>query len=360
MPLPGAAYNIVIGDGLLGDLPHLLQQHCPAAHYAMISDTHVAPLYGERIRLPLAARALVTMAVFPAGEWNKTREQWSALTDQLLAAGVGRDGAVLALGGGVVGDLAGFVAATYLRGIPCVQIPTTLLAMIDSSIGGKTGVDTATGKNLIGAFHQPRLVVADVGTLGSLPRNHISAGMAEALKHGAIADRRYFERLHSARDRLLARDTAALAEAVIESVRIKALVVLEDEREQGRRAMLNFGHTIGHAIETATGYALLHGEAIAIGMAAEAALGVKLGVTDKKDAATLVSVLERFGLPTQLPAEVSVDRLLAAMQHDKKARRGEIRFALIARLGEMVRGPKGEWTTPVSASDFEEMLGKRD
>jgi 3-dehydroquinate synthase len=359
VPLAGAAYDIVIGDGVLADLPGLLERYCPSAHYAIISDSHVAPLYGERVRSALAQRANVTTAVFTAGEWNKNRETWSSLTDQLLAAGLGRDGAILAVGGGVVGDVAGFVAATYLRGIPYVQIPTTLLAMIDSSVGGKTGVDTAAGKNLVGSFHQPRLVVADVQTLASLPKSHLSAGMSEALKHGAIADRGYFDRLESSRDALLARDPAALADAVTTSVRIKALVVVADEREQGQRAMLNFGHTVGHAVETATGYSLLHGEAIAIGMAAEATLGQKLGVTSETDAKRLESALERFNLPTRLPDEALSARLMEVMRHDKKARSGEVRFSLLKKMGEIARGEKGEWTIPVSSELVLEVLEAR-
>jgi 3-dehydroquinate synthase len=345
-----------VGDGVLADLPSLLRKHCPAVHYAIITDTHVGPLYAERIRAAIGADARVTVASFPAGEWNKTRDTWSALTDQLLAAGLGRDGAVLALGGGVVGDVAGFVAATYLRGIACVQIPTTLLAMIDSSVGGKTGVDTVAGKNLVGAFHQPRLVVADVQTISTLPANQLASGMAEALKHGAIADRDYFKRLESSRDALFSRAAGVLSDAVAVSVRIKAQVVAEDEREQGRRATLNFGHTVGHAIEAASGYAFLHGEAIAIGMAVEAEIGVKLGITSPSDAKRLVSTLQRFGLPTAIPEDLPFDRLQESMQQDKKVRAGEIRFALIAGIGEMARGPKGEWTIPVSPDVLKEVL----
>ncbi|MBI4500415.1 MAG: 3-dehydroquinate synthase [Gemmatimonadetes bacterium] len=348
----------MIGDGVLAELPELLRQHCPSTHYAIITDSHVASLHAERLRQALQSAATVTVASFPAGEWNKTRETWAALTDRLLAAGIGRDGAILALGGGVVGDVAGFVAATYLRGIPYVQVPTTLLAMIDSSIGGKTGVDTSAGKNLVGAFHQPRLVVADVQTLTTLPRNHIAAGLAEALKHGAIADRSYLDRLVAAREPLLGRDTRALAEAVAESVRIKALVVLEDEREHGRRAILNFGHTVGHAIEAAMGYSLLHGEAIAIGMVVEAQIGVQLGLTERTDADQLRSVVERFDLPSSVPEEAKVAGLLDAMRHDKKSRASTIRLSLIKRLGEPAMDGSGQWTTAVSAEVIEDSLKK--
>jgi len=348
VPLAHAAYDVIIGEGLLADLPQLLERRCPASRYAIIADSHVAPLYAERVAATLAAKAPVTMAVFPAGEWNKTRESWGALTDQLLKAGIGRDGAILAVGGGVAGDLAGFVAATYLRGIPYVQVPTTLLAMIDSSVGGKAGVDTPAGKNLVGTFHQPKAVIADTATLATLPKAQLVAGMAEALKHGAITDRSYFERLLGLRERILDKNPDALVEVVRRSVEIKARVVVEDEREQGRRATLNFGHTVGHALEAAVGYALLHGEGVAIGMAIEAAIGVSLGITDRTDAATLRSAIERFGLPVEPPDELPFERLLDAMRHDKKARGESVRFSLLSRLGETARGSSGEWTIPVS------------
>jgi 3-dehydroquinate synthase len=337
-------------------LPRLLADHCPATRFAIITDTQVAALHAEAVRAALSARTDVLVATFPAGEKSKTRETWAALSDRLLEAGMGRDAAILALGGGVVGDVAGFVAATYLRGIPYVQLPTTLLAMIDSSVGGKTGVDTTAGKNLVGAFHQPRLVVADVATLKTLPSAHLAAGLAEALKHGAIADRPYFERLVAARDRLMDRDVGELASAVTESVRIKVLVVLGDEREQGRRSILNFGHTVGHAIETASGYSLLHGEAIAIGMVVEASIGVQLGVTDRGDAHALTSALEQFGLPVSVPAGMDHDHLLDAMGHDKKARAGVIRLSLISKLGYPAKRDGESWTTAISADVIRKAL----
>lgn len=338
---------MLLGAGLLGDLPALLPRYCPAVRYAIIADSHVGEAYGPRVRDAAAKVAPTTLHTFTAGEWNKTRENWSLLTDQLLAAGLGRDGAVLALGGGVTGDLAGFVAATLHRGVPYVQLPTTLLAMIDSSVGGKTGVDTAAGKNLVGAFHQPRVVIADVDTLATLPKNQLVAGMAEALKHGAVADRGYFDLLLESREQILLRDPSTLAGLVARSVEIKAEVVAEDEREHGKRAVLNFGHTVGHAVEAAAGYALLHGEAVATGMALEAELGVRLSVTDAADAKLLRTALERFNLPTELPAGVRADRLIEAMRHDKKSRDHKIRASLIKRIGEPARGEKGEWTTPI-------------
>jgi 3-dehydroquinate synthase len=304
----------------------------------------VAPLYAEVAVTALNRKARATVVTFPSGEWNKTRETWASLTDRLVAAGVGRDGAIVALGGGVVGDVAGFVAATYLRGIPYVQVPTTLLAMIDSSIGGKTGVDTPAGKNLVGAFCQPRLVIADVATLATLPPNHLAAGMAEAIKHGAIADRDYFVRVQALAPRVLMGDRAVLHEVVEGSVGIKAAVVAEDERERGRRAILNFGHTVAHALEAVSGYALLHGEAVAVGMAAEARLGCELGLTAPEAVSALLRTLEAYRLPSQGPSDAEADRLIEVMQHDKKAREASVRFAFLKTIGEMHREAGGEWT----------------
>jgi len=335
---------VLIGPGLLDEAGDRVAAACPASAYAVISDSRVAPLLGERVVRQLDTVAPTTPVTFPAGEWNKNRETWGEVSDRMLAAGLGRDSAVVALGGGVVGDLAGFVAATYLRGVPVVQIPTTLLAMIDSSVGGKTGVDTPAGKNLIGAFHQPRLVLADTATLATLPRPQLAAGSAEALKHGAIMDADYFEwLLHHAQD-LLAGEPESTAECVYRSVSIKADVVASDEREHGRRAILNFGHTVAHALEAVSGYALLHGEAVALGMLAESRIGAQLGVTDEDVPAQLVEACERLMLPLEPPTTASPDALLDAMMVDKKNRSGSVRFALPRRLGEMARHPDGEWT----------------
>ena len=331
-----ASYDILIGRGLLADLPALVRAACPASGYAVITDSHVAKLYGEKLVARCHDATLhVELFEFPAGEWNKTRETWATLSDRMLAARFGRDSAVVALGGGVVGDLAGFVAATYLRGLPCVQVPTTLLAMIDSSIGGKTGVDVPAGKNLLGAFHQPRLVVADLDVLGSLPPAQLAAGMAEAVKHGVIADRQYFDTLEQEHGAVTAREAGALERVVRRSVEIKAEVVAADEREAGRRAILNFGHTVGHAIEATAKFATLHGEAVAIGMAYEARLAEALGIAEAGTADRVQRLLERYNLPLDLPASATVDALVAAMQLDKKARESAVRFALPQAIGRM-------------------------
>lgn len=356
VPLAASPYDVVLGSGILSDLPALLSRYCPASRYAIIADSHVAETYGARVRDAVKTIAPVTIATFTAGEWNKTRENWAVLTDELVASGLDRNGAVLALGGGVAGDLAGFVAATFHRGIPYVQIPTTLLAMIDASVGGKTGVDTPVGKNLVGAFHQPRAVIADVDTLATLPKNQFIAGLAEALKHGAVADRGYFERLLETRDQIFARDRATLVSLVARSVEIKAQVVAEDERENGKRAVLNFGHTVGHAVETAAGYAVLHGEAVATGMAVEADLGVSLSITEAADAKLLRDALVRFNLPIELPGDAQPGRLIEAMRRDKKSRDQVIRASLIKRIGEPARGKKGEWTTPIDETAMSAVL----
>ena len=361
VPLPpqgggDASYDILIDRGLLSRLPSLLAEHCPAATYVVISDSHVGPRYGERVVAGLqhVGRA-AALHTFAAGERNKTRETWSALSDRLLDAHVGRDGALIALGGGVVGDVAGFVAATYLRGIPYVQVPTSLLAMIDSAIGGKTGVDVPQGKNLLGAFHQPRLVVADLDTLTTLPQPQLVSGMAEAVKHGVVADAEYFTMLEQDGQAALAREPATLQRIVARSVAIKSDVVAADEREGGRRAILNFGHTIGHAIEATREYSLLHGAAVAIGMALESQLAERAGIAEAGMAARVGRLLSQLSLPLELPDATAVDALLAAMRHDKKSRAGVLRLALPSRIGVMAGGAEG-WTVSVAESLLRDVL----
>jgi len=338
-----ASYDIVIGRGALGVVPTLLGQKCPAAAYAVVSDSHVAKVHGDEVVKAVSATGCrVELFTFPAGEWNKTRETWASLSDRMLAAHFGRDCAVIAFGGGVVGDVAGFVAATYLRGVPHVQLPTSLLAMIDSSIGGKTGVDVPAGKNLLGAFHQPRLVVADLNLLTSLPPVQLSAGLAEAVKHGVIADADYFAFLERDSVAILGKHGAALERVVRGSVEIKAAVVAEDEREAGRRAILNFGHTIGHAIEAVAKY--------------EARLAESLGIAAKGTAERITRLLERLRLPLERPHAASVDELIEAMRGDKKVRGGEIRFALPKEIGAMHGDEKSGWTVGVEEGRIAKLL----
>jgi 3-dehydroquinate synthase len=283
----------------------------------------------------------------PAGEAHKTRATWAELTDGLLAAGCGRDTVIVAVGGGVVGDVAGFVAATYLRGVPVVQVPTSLLAMIDAAIGGKTAVDVPAGKNLVGAFHPPALIAIDPPLLATLPARELRAGLAEAIKHGAIRDAAYLDALAPDLAALgdPAQATSPVMRALIErSVAIKAAVVAADPTERGERAILNFGHTLGHAIEAASGFALRHGEAIAIGMVLEARLGERLGVTARGVADRLEALLTDAGLPTH--SDLPAADLLARTRTDKKNAAGRVRYALPADFGVFK-----DWVTPVDDSD---------
>ena len=349
-----ASYDVIAGCGALAGLPALLAERCPAHAYAVVADHKVAELHGRALMDGLASAGVnATLVPFPSGEWNKSRETWAQVTDALLKAHLGRDGAIIAFGGGVAGDLGGFVAATYLRGIPYVQLPTTLLAMIDAAIGGKTGVDVPAGKNLVGAFHQPRFVLADVALLATLPRVQLAAGAAEAVKHGVIADAAYARALCADAGRILAKDLAALEHAVVRSVEIKADVVSRDEKETGVRAVLNFGHTVGHAVEAGAGYELLHGEAIAIGMAAEARLAEALGIAEANVAREVADALACFALPLTIPASLTAEQLLETMHSDKKVRGGKLRCALPRRVGTMAQSADGEWTVDVP---LEEML----
>ena len=353
----GAAYDVIVGRGVLDRLPELLAERCPAHAYAVITDSRVSTLYGERVLALLEANGLAARSfAFPAGEWNKVRETWADLCDRMIAHGIGRDAAVVALGGGVAGDLAGFVAATLHRGIPYVQVPTTVLAMVDASIGGKTGVDLPAGKNLVGAFHAPRFVLADVETLATLARNQIAAGCAEAIKHGVIADAAYADDVARAAGACLSRSPDALEPVVERSIRIKAAIVAADERERGRRQVLNFGHTVGHAVESRSGYALLHGEAVAIGMAVEASLAEATGLARTGTRRRVLELLERFELPATVPPTLACDDLLDAMRADKKVRAGVVRFALPAAVGEMAHSADGAWTVEVESAKIRSAL----
>jgi len=351
--LPG--YQVIVGPGVLNTLGEVCERVAPARRYAIISDDQVAQHW-----LPVASDAItrairgarVSTTTFPAGESSKTRERWLQLTDWLLSEGAGRDTVVVALGGGVVGDLVGFVAATYLRGIPVIQVPTSLLAMVDASIGGKTGVDTPHGKNLVGAFHQPAAVLGDPVTLSTLPAPHMRAGTAEVIKHGAISDPALFHRAASWGATVHASQGAAFdwsgeptLEVIAQSVKTKATVVTADPLEKGRRAILNAGHTVAHALERESNYALLHGEAVAIGLVVEAVLGEAAGITAKGTADALRSALGGAGLPTTLPAGAKPDQLIDAMRVDKKSRGGNLAFALLASIGAPAGSDSAGWST---------------
>jgi 3-dehydroquinate synthase len=353
--IDAGTYRVVVAAGLRHEYARHIADAAPAHHYAIVSDVEVAPHYAEPLVLSLAAYGPVSVHVIPSGEAHKTRDSWARITDGLLDAGCGRDTTVVALGGGVVGDLAGFVAATFMRGVPVVQCPTSLLAMIDASIGGKTGVDTPAGKNLVGAFHPPAAVLADVETIRTLSPAQRRAGLAEAIKHGVLADADYFARLDAELPALLGAEPSATLDAVARSVEIKAEVVRADEREHGRRKTLNLGHTLGHALEHVSGYALLHGEAIAIGMVLEARIAERLGVGQAGTAQRISEVLTRAGLPVQRPAALSVDAIVDATRLDKKARHGRVEYALPARIGAMA-GEESGWSLPVDDQLVHEVL----
>lgn len=344
-------YEVHIAPGLLAALPGLLDQVLPGRRRAVITDDTVARLLAAAVEASAPTHLTV-----PAGEERKTRATWASLSDELLSREFGRDSAIVAIGGGVIGDLAGFVAATYMRGIPVAQVPTTLLAMVDASIGGKVGVDTRFGKNLIGAFHPPAVVVADPETLRTLPEREYRAGLAETVKHGLIADAGYFEWIEAGVDPLLRREPAALTRLIGRSVELKAEVVTQDERETGRREILNAGHTVAHALEQVTGYAIPHGEAVAAGLVAECRLAARLGLAPAELAERVAHLLARLGLPTAIPAGLDPAALVAAMRLDKKNRAGAIRLALPSKLGAMHReGPR--WSVQVPADQVLEVPG---
>lgn len=358
-------YSVDVGRGLLEGLGDTVRAVAPAHRYALLSDSNVMRLYGQR-----AANALdddrTLRVTIPAGEANKTRETWSRATDEMLAAGLGRDTTVVALGGGVAGDVGGFVASTYLRGVPVVQIPTTLLAMVDASIGGKTGVDTAAGKNLVGTFHPPAAVIADVSLLATLPAAEFRSGMAEAIKHGIIASADHLDTIMSLASPADWQSLATLApqpgapdrmrDMVAASARIKASVVRSDGREQGRRKWLNFGHTLGHAVELCSGFKLLHGEAVAIGMVLESRLAERLGIAAKGTTNAIEAAVRWAGLPEALPSGMAPERVLAATRGDKKARAGSVEYALPASVGQMA-GEDSGWAVVVPDSEVLAVLG---
>jgi 3-dehydroquinate synthase len=327
-------YPILVGPGLLGSQP-LLAEHAAAGKLLVVTDDVVGPLWMPRLEQGLAGRSF-EVCVLPGGEEQKTLGNVAVIIDALVASRLNRDGMVLALGGGVIGDIAGFAAASYQRGIAIVQLPTTLLAQVDSSVGGKTGVNHAGGKNLIGAFHQPSAVLADTDTLTTLPDRQLRAGLTEIVKAALVADATFFAWLEANLPRLLAKDPATLAEAIHRACAIKAAIVAEDERELGRRALLNLGHTFGHAIETGAGYGLvLHGEAVAAGLVLGAELSARLGRLPGADAQRVRALLAAAGLPVD-PPRLGAARMLELMAMDKKVKGGAIRLVLLEGIGRAV------------------------
>lgn len=327
-------YTVLVGSGLLGQVASLVAAHSDILGKvaAVVTDSNVGPLYAATVTASLEAAGIRTVLVtVPAGEASKSMEHVTEVCREMLRAGLDRKSFLVALGGGVVGDLAGFAAAIFQRGIPCVQIPTTIVSQVDSSVGGKTGVNTPEGKNLLGAFHQPQLVVADTDTLASLPEREFNEGFAEIIKHAAIRDASLLDLVEAK-----ASIREKLVPLVARNVAIKASVVEEDERETtGTRALLNFGHTLGHGIEAAGGYGrFLHGEAISLGLVAATRLSVETSGLDAAAGDRIVQALETYGLPTTLADDVPDEAVLAAMGRDKKFEAGQIRFVLLRGLGE--------------------------
>jgi 3-dehydroquinate synthase len=329
VPLSKNPYEIIVGNGILTNTGELVRKILPAGKCALITDANIAPLYAEAVATSLGeAGFALTVITIPAGEKSKSLSSAETVCDRMISAGLDRGAFVAALGGGVVGDLAGFVASIYYRGIPHVQIPTTVVAQVDSAIGGKTGVNAHEGKNLIGSFHQPVLVIADPATLQTLPDREFNEGVAEIIKHAVIRDAAML-------DDLAGLVKTALPALIARNARIKAAIVAEDEFEKlGVRALLNFGHTVGHAIEKAGGYGrFLHGEAVSLGIAAALHLSVQQAGLSRAEADKVLGTLRDFDLPVRLPADIETGALMEALFKDKKFESGAIRFVLTARLG---------------------------
>jgi 3-dehydroquinate synthase len=345
-------YPVYVESGILQRMEDVIRGHLAHRRVALIADESVLELY-QIGRFGRSSWTGETLTVAP-GEGSKSRESWARLTDELLTRRFGRDSGLVGLGGGVVGDLTGFVAATYMRGLPYLLAPTTLLAMVDASVGGKTGVNTAYGKNLIGAFHPPVAVLADPLTLLTLPGAEYCSGLAEAVKHGLTADQEYFEWIESHVAAILQREPAVVTQLVRRSVEIKAEVVSQDERETGRRAILNAGHTVAHALERASGYELPHGHAVGLGLLVECAIAERLGVAPRDLRPRLHELLVSLGLPSRVTGATNRDLVLASMTSDKKNRNSAIHFALPSGVGSM-HSTNG-WTIAVSPETVRDAL----
>ncbi len=350
--LADRSYNIAIGGGMLAEIGKALEKFEFSGRLALVSNPTVYGLYGKTVSQSIADSGFeLTEIIIPDGEEYKNLAWVEKIYEELLKARLDRRSALLALGGGVIGDITGFAASTYMRGIDFVQVPTTLLAQVDSSVGGKTGVNHPMGKNMIGSFWQPRLVWADTGTLKSLPDRQYLAGIAEVIKYGVIWDEEFFVFLEKNRDKVLGLEDGSVANIVRRSCEIKAEVVSRDERESGMRAILNYGHTIGHAIETAGGYGKhLHGEAVAIGMCLEARLAQAKGLIGAEQSGRIESLVRSYGLPFELPADIDPAVLFPSMELDKKTVAGELRFVLPEGIGR-VRIQRG-----VAREDVERIL----
>lgn len=329
------SYDVQIGPGLLAESGRLLKEQGFSGRLVVVTDPVIRKLFGDALLEGLSRSFNPNILLVPPGEENKSLESAAMLYQELTNIRAERSTPVVALGGGVIGDLTGFVAATYLRGVPFIQMPTTLLAQVDSSLGGKVGIDYGRIKNRIGAFYQPRLVISDINTLNSLPNEHIENGIAEIIKTAAVRSRTFFEYLEANLDDIKNREPAKLEETVFQAARIKAEIVEKDERDQGVRALLNFGHTVGHAIEAVSSFGINHGRAVAIGMLVAAKISVTMGLLDIKEFNLLKQLTVRAGLPVRLP-DVSIKGLMQAMALDKKVVNDRIRMVLLKSIGSGV------------------------
>lgn len=357
MELGRRSYPVYVAGGALKNLGVLSLRHLAGQKVLVVSNPTVGAIYGETVRTGFKAAGFsVAWVEIPDGEEYKSLETVRGLYDAALDTGLERGDAVIALGGGVIGDIAGFLAATYMRGVSFVQVPTTLLAQVDSSVGGKVGVNHPRAKNLIGAFYQPRFVVADVEVLATLPGREVRAGLAEVIKYGIIYDAKFFAWLEENIERLLSMEQLALLEhAVSVSCRIKAAVVSADEREEGARTILNFGHTVGHALEAVTGYSrFVHGEAVAVGMVAAGRLAVRSGYFRESGVERLTALITRCGLPQHIPPDIPLEPLIDAMHRDKKIAGNQLTFVFPEDIGRVrvVRGVPAEAVRPVLKSMY--------
>jgi 3-dehydroquinate synthase len=342
-------YRVLIAEGLLKQLGARMGQHLSRRTCAIVTDSNVAPVFADRAKQSLISAGLKPILItIQAGERSKTLKQAGAICEQMIAAGLDRQSFIIGLGGGVIGDISGFVAAIYHRGIPHVQVPTTLLAMVDSSIGGKTGVNTADGKNLLGVLHHPSLVIDDLDVLKTLPRREFNQGFAEIIKHAIIADAKMFGMLQDWK----ASEAPALKQLILRNVKIKSKTVAKDERDlTGKRALLNFGHTVGHAIERAGNYRkFLHGEALSLGIVVACAVSIKRAGLPPRQRDAVIDVLRRFDLPTCLRKNFPRNKIIRAVKFDKKFQSGKIRFVVTPRIGAAYL------TTDVTLQDIREAV----
>ncbi len=353
VPLGDNAYEILVGPGVLSEVVGDIVRFGERSSYVIVTDSNVADLLGHDLeRMFRDAGLPVCLCSFPSGEESKNMATVTELARQMVREGADRQSLVVALGGGVAGDMAAFLASIYMRGIPFVQIPTTLLAQVDSSVGGKTGVDLPEGKNLLGTFYQPLRVYADIGVLATLPEGEYRNGLAEVVKYGMISDAGFFDYLENHAEHIVNLEPSAVAHIVDVSCRIKADVVARDEREGGLRRILNFGHTIGHAIEAAAGYRLPHGEAVALGMVAISDISIGKGLMKAEEAERLRELLLRFGLPVSLTIDLELSGIMECMKSDKKSRMGRISFVLGKGIGDTLI------TEDVSSHEVERALGR--